>query len=315
MNNNKLLLLNVALLTGAASALTPSVQVSWTGPSMRSVAVANSNSCRSYPASQQHKIRCRSNKSSSSSLFYTNGDSSIQDGDGNDVVVNTSSSSTHHSTTPTPPPLPIDLDGRQHDDVLNRIALHTAEQFNSSDFFGEEEGQQLLQQQQQVSAASSPSLPDTRSTTTTPTVNTKTQQETVSETRQIINEVSAIALPSLGGMLLDPIMSLIDTACVGQISTTALAAMAPCTSIFQFVFFAFFFMSAATTNLVASNPPESVYSVHDTAEAARRVDLNERVVSNASLLAVVLGSIVSLSLFKFCDPLLTLAGVEHDHIY
>ena len=109
-------------------------------------------------------------------------------------------------------------------------------------------------------------------------------------------------------MLLDPIMSLIDTACVGQISTTALAAMAPCTSIFQFVFFAFFFMSAATTNLVASNPPESVYSVHDTSEAARRVDLNERVVSNASLLAVVLGSIVSLSLFKFCDPLLSLAG-------
>lgn len=127
------------------------------------------------------------------------------------------------------------------------------------------------------------------------------------ETRQIVHEILAIALPSLGGMLLDPIMSLIDTACVGQISTTALAAMAPCTSIFQFCFFAFFFLSAATTNLVASNPPETV--VGDGKEAARRVLFNEKVVSNASLLAVLLGTAVSGALFKFCDPLLSMAGI------
>eukprot|EP00956_Cyclotella_meneghiniana_P045661 scaffold379435_cov79-Cyclotella_meneghiniana.AAC.2 len=127
------------------------------------------------------------------------------------------------------------------------------------------------------------------------------------ETRQIVHEILAIALPSLGGMLLDPIMSLIDTACVGQISTTALAAMAPCTSIFQFCFFAFFFLSAATTNLVASNPPETL--VGDGKEAARRVLFNEKVVSNASLLAVLLGTAVSGALFKFCDPLLSMAGI------
>ena len=81
----------------------------------------------------------------------------------------------------------------------------------------------------------------------------------VLESAQMVKEVSAIALPALRGMLLDPIMSLVDTACVGQVSTTALAAMAPCTSIFQFVFFALFFLSAATTNLVAINPPKAVY--------------------------------------------------------
>lgn len=43
----------------------------------------------------------------------------------------------------------------------------------------------------------------------------------------MISEIAAIALPSLGGMLLDPLMSLIDTACVGQVSTKSLAAMAP----------------------------------------------------------------------------------------
>ena len=110
-------------------------------------------------------------------------------------------------------------------------------------------------------------------------------------------------------MLLDPIMSLIDTACVGQVSTVSLAAMAPATSIFQFAFFAFFFLSAATTNLVASNPPESVYDVNNTKEAAKRVKFNECVVSNAAGLAVILGSLVTMAICKYCDPLLQLAGI------
>ncbi|KAL7527096.1 hypothetical protein ACHAXR_001798 [Thalassiosira sp. AJA248-18] len=148
---------------------------------------------------------------------------------------------------------------------------------------------------------------DSDAPSSSPSTTTKTPAK--SETRQMINEILAIALPSLGGMLLDPIMSLIDTACVGQVSTTALAAMAPCTSIFQFAFFAFFFLSAATTNLVASNPPESVYDVADTTEAAKRVDFNERVVSNAAGLAIVLGSIVTMALVRFSDPLLHLAGI------
>ena len=138
---------------------------------------------------------------------------------------------------------------------------------------------------------------------------TASSAEDKSETRQMVNEIAAIALPSLGGMLLDPIMSLIDTACVGQVSTTALAAMAPCTSIFQFAFFAFFFLSAATTNLVASNPPESVYDPSNDKEAAKRVDFNERVVSNAAALALILGSMVTFGLVQFSDPLLKLAGI------
>ncbi|KAL7482059.1 hypothetical protein ACHAW6_007743 [Cyclotella cf. meneghiniana] len=129
------------------------------------------------------------------------------------------------------------------------------------------------------------------------------------ETYQMIREILSIALPSLGGMLLDPIMSLVDTACVGQVSTTSLAAMAPCTSIFQFAFFAFFFLSAATTNLVASNPPETVFDVNDTGAAEERVGFNERVVSNAALLSMVLGTMVTFSLYKFCDPLLSVAGI------
>mmetsp|Transcript_32196 Transcript_32196/g.58198 ORF Transcript_32196/g.58198 Transcript_32196/m.58198 type:complete len:671 (+) Transcript_32196:160-2172(+) len=201
-------------------------------------------------------------------------------------------------------PLPIDFEQIQKLDVLNSITQHV-ETIGSEVIFTEDE------------LSSPPSLDvdtselDIQSITNSTAIQSKTKTKDVSpstksETRQMVNEIAAIALPSLGGMLLDPIMSLIDTACVGQVSTTALAAMGPCTSIFQFAFFAFFFLSAATTNLVASNPPESA---NDTKEAAKRVDFNERVVSNAAGLAVVLGSLVTFALVQFSDPLLKLAGI------
>ena len=296
---NTKLLLKAALVSSAACALTPSVQVAQrsSGLPMRSVATINGRGQAQYVSLlQSRKLKCRSNKSL---LFYANNDpSAIQDGELNDVFESTS-----------PSMVSIDFDRVQHDDVLNRMAQHADEQFDVNEFFGENvssSSDDSVKSSDEKASLIASSSPDKARSAPSPIQVTTS----VSETRQIINEVTAIALPSLGGMLLDPIMSLIDTACVGQISTTALAAMAPCTSIFQFIFFAFFFMSAATTNLVASNPPESVYSVHDTTEAAKRVDLNERVVSNASLLALGLGTLVSASLIKFCDPLLALAGTS-----
>eukprot|EP00986_Skeletonema_menzelii_P013101 scaffold7444_cov149-Skeletonema_menzelii.AAC.2 len=301
---NTKLLLKSALVSGAACAFTPSLQVTkrTSGISMRTVARNNGPVQHVHVSSLQHRklLKCRSSKSL---LFYTNDPSDIQDGELN-VLETLSSSSTPPSTLAT------DFDRIQHDEVLNRITQHIDGEYDTTDLFGEEHisssSTDLIGASSEGVASIESSLEPPNKTGSAPVKGTTS----VSETRQIINEVTAIALPSLGGMLLDPIMSLIDTACVGQVSTTALAAMAPCTSIFQFIFFAFFFMSAATTNLVASNPPESVYSVHDTSEAAKRVDLNERVVSNASLLALGLGTLVSVSLVKFCDPLLTLAGTS-----
>jgi putative MATE family efflux protein len=270
---------------------------------MRTVARNNDNGRAQHVSSLQHKL-LRCSRSSKSLLFYTNDPSDIEDAEVSDVLGTSSSS----SSTP-PPTFAIDFDRVQHDEVLNRMTEHVEEQFDTNDFFGEDHFSSSSANLIGVSAEGVASIQSSFEPPSK-TGSAPVEGTTSSESRQIINEVTAIALPSLGGMLLDPIMSLIDTACVGQVSTTALAAMAPCTSIFQFIFFAFFFMSAATTNLVASNPPESVYSVNDTTEAAKRVDLNERVVSNASLLALVLGTLVSVSLVKFCDPLLTLAGTS-----
>ena len=109
------------------------------------------------------------------------------------------------------------------------------------------------------------------------------------------------------GMLVDPVMSLVDTACVGQISSLQLASMAPCTSIYQFIFLGCYFLSATTTNLVAANRPNP--SLQLSAELQQeRDDYNERVVSSASLLALVLGAGLAGLLFSFSDPLLSLAG-------
>jgi putative MATE family efflux protein len=63
----------------------------------------------------------------------------------------------------------------------------------------------------------------------------------------------AIALPALVGMLVDPLLSLMDTAYVGRVGSTELAALGACTSIFHLAFNAFRATTAATTSLVATS--------------------------------------------------------------
>ncbi len=63
----------------------------------------------------------------------------------------------------------------------------------------------------------------------------------------------ALALPALIGMLVDPLLSMMDTAYVGNLgSSTELAALGACTSIFHLAFNAFRATTAATTSLVGN---------------------------------------------------------------
>jgi putative MATE family efflux protein len=62
-----------------------------------------------------------------------------------------------------------------------------------------------------------------------------------------------IAVPAFVGMLADPLLSLMDTAYVGRLGTTELAALGACTSIFHLAFNAFRATTAATTSLVATH--------------------------------------------------------------
>jgi putative MATE family efflux protein len=65
-----------------------------------------------------------------------------------------------------------------------------------------------------------------------------------------------LAIPALIGMLADPLLSLMDTAYVGRVGTTELAALGACTSIFHLAFHAFRATTAATTSLIGSASTE-----------------------------------------------------------
>ncbi|MEL6615322.1 MAG: MATE family efflux transporter, partial [Bacteroidota bacterium] len=65
-------------------------------------------------------------------------------------------------------------------------------------------------------------------------------------------EIAALALPALGALAADPLVSLIDTAFVGQLGAEPLAALGVCTAVFGFAFLAFNFLAYGTTPLVAA---------------------------------------------------------------
>jgi hypothetical protein len=54
--------------------------------------------------------------------------------------------------------------------------------------------------------------------------------------RSEIADICSLAIPALGSVLADPLMSLVDTSCVGQVSMLELASLGPNTAIFNFVF-------------------------------------------------------------------------------
>lgn len=81
-------------------------------------------------------------------------------------------------------------------------------------------------------------------------------QKAQEEEEAVLKSVINLALPAVGAVLSDPIMSLIDTGCVGQVGSIQLAALGPNTSIFNFVFQIFSFLGAATCNLIATVGPE-----------------------------------------------------------
>ena len=49
-------------------------------------------------------------------------------------------------------------------------------------------------------------------------------------------DVASLAIPSLGAVLADPLISLVDTACVGQVSSVQLASLGPNTAVFNLIF-------------------------------------------------------------------------------
>lgn len=106
-----------------------------------------------------------------------------------------------------------------------------------------------------------------------------------------------LALPALSIPLADPIMSLVDSLCIGRYSTTLdLAALGPNLVIFNFVSFTFTFL-AITTTIRAS----TALAKEDVGEAGRAI-------STSSLIALVAGIFFATLLFLFPGPALATTG-------
>lgn len=126
--------------------------------------------------------------------------------------------------------------------------------------------------------------------------------------RHVAAEIVGIALPTLGTVSIEPLMSLIDTACVGQVSSLQLAALGPNTALFNLVFQVFSFCGVATTNVVANNSLTKPGLSTD--ERQRREDSCSRILCYAATVAAALGCVATLGMACMGAPLLRVLGAS-----
>jgi len=113
-------------------------------------------------------------------------------------------------------------------------------------------------------------------------------------------EILALAIPALGALMIDPLMTLADTAFVGRYSQTAdaLAGMGSSAALLTFSFFTFNFFCTATTPLVGTRR-----SSGDEAGALQ-------VGGQALSLSLAVGSLVTVVLLVLAQPLLSVMGTD-----
>ena len=90
-------------------------------------------------------------------------------------------------------------------------------------------------------------------------------------------EIIRLGVPALGALAADPLVSLVDTAFVGQLGSVELGALGVATAIFTLMFATFNFLAYGTTSLVARHL------------GSGRSDLAAQIVLQGIVLAIVIG--------------------------
>jgi MATE family multidrug resistance protein len=111
-------------------------------------------------------------------------------------------------------------------------------------------------------------------------------------------EIAALAVPALGALIADPLLSLIDTAFVGRLGGDALGALGVASVLFAVAFFVFNFLEYGTTSLIAR-----AVGAGDPQRAGRAVTL-------ALATAVAAGSAVAVLLVVAAGPLVRAIGAS-----
>ncbi|CAM9105197.1 unnamed protein product, partial [Hapterophycus canaliculatus] len=125
--------------------------------------------------------------------------------------------------------------------------------------------------------------------------------EGVSKPHVFDKEIFALALPTLGAVLIDPCLSLVDTGYVGRLGALSLAAIGPCAAAFNFVF-----VTASCALLVSTSVLVSEQrAMGDRAAIGRTLTL-------ASGLAVSTGAIMAVLFYVNSAGLLSLMGAPKE---
>ncbi len=116
--------------------------------------------------------------------------------------------------------------------------------------------------------------------------------------RPIDRTILGLAVPALGTIAIDPLLTMVDTAFVARVGTAELAALGVDAAILSFAFFAFNFLAFATTPLVAR-----ALGTGDTEKAGGFV-------GSAIFLVVVLGAVMTGLVFALSPALVGFMGAE-----
>jgi MATE family multidrug resistance protein len=119
-------------------------------------------------------------------------------------------------------------------------------------------------------------------------------------TKGLNRSILRLAVPALGALAIDPLLTLVDTAFVARLGVTQLAALGVDTAILGFAFFGFNFLAYATTPLVAQ------------ALGRGDTDRARRWVGDALLLAVVLGVAVTLAVQMLAPWIVGVMGATEE---
>lgn len=111
-------------------------------------------------------------------------------------------------------------------------------------------------------------------------------------------EIAVLAIPALGSLVADPLLSLVDTAFVGRIGTEALGALGVASALFAVAFFAFNFLEYGTTTVVAR------------AFGAGDIAAGGRATITALALAMSAGTMVGILLLVAAGPAVRAMGAE-----
>jgi MATE family multidrug resistance protein len=110
--------------------------------------------------------------------------------------------------------------------------------------------------------------------------------------------IAALAVPALGSLIADPLLSLVDTAFVGRVGSDALAGLGVSAAVFGVAFFVFNFLEYGTTTEVAR------------AVGGRDLPGAGRATITAAVMATIAGLGVGLLLVVFAGPVTGLLGAD-----